>query len=172
MTTATLALPAASWPREQPLDGRLLVIEPQRQRFDDRQLRDLPLLLRADDLLIVNDAATLPASLPATAEDSEPLEVRLAGFGDREGDWRAVLFGRGGGRPGTEDRRPPPLLRAGAVLRFPGGLSGTLLAVSPASPRLVELRFDRTDGALWEALYRAGAPVQYSYLRGPLPLWH
>src|SRR5262249_41426583 len=71
-----------------------------------------------------------------------------------------------------EDRRPPPLLRAGAVLRFPGGLSGTLLAVSPASPRLVELRFDRTDGALWEALYRAGAPVQYSYLRGPLPLWH
>jgi S-adenosylmethionine:tRNA ribosyltransferase-isomerase len=34
------------------------------------------------------------------------------------------------------------------------------------------LRFDRDGGALWSALYRLGRPIQYSYLRGPLALWH
>ena len=52
------------------------------------------------------------------------------------------------------------------------GLSAEVVAVSPLSARLVDLRFDREGAALWAALFRIGRPVQYSYLRGALPLWH
>jgi S-adenosylmethionine:tRNA ribosyltransferase-isomerase len=45
-------------------------------------------------------------------------------------------------------------------------------SVSMISPRLVELRFDRSGSSLWSELYRVGTPVQYSYTRGPLELWH
>ena len=171
-TTTTLALQPATWPRDQPLEGRLLLVEPRRRRFEDRGLQDLPSLLQAGDLLVMNDAATLPASLAARTAQGEPVEVRLAGFGEGDAEWRAVLFGAGDWRTRTEDRPSPPPLAVGAPLRFAGGLGATLLALSPSSPRLVDLRFDRAGDALWEALYRAGAPIQYSYLRGPLPLWH
>ena len=68
----------ASWPREQPLDEKLLVVEPDRchgndsrgGRWRDTQVRDLPRFLAAGDLVVVNDAATLPASLRATAPGS------------------------------------------------------------------------------------------------------
>jgi S-adenosylmethionine:tRNA ribosyltransferase-isomerase len=33
------------------------------------------------------------------------------------------------------------------------------------------VRFEAEPDALWPALYRAGAPVQYSYLKEPLALW-
>jgi S-adenosylmethionine:tRNA ribosyltransferase-isomerase len=45
-------------------------------------------------------------------------------------------------------------------------------AVSPISPRLVDLRFDRTGAALWSRLYRAGRPVQYAHVAAELALWH
>ena len=44
--------------------------------------------------------------------------------------------------------------------------------ISPISPRLVRIRFDATGDALWSKLYALGAPIQYSYLKAPLKLWH
>ncbi len=46
------------------------------------------------------------------------------------------------------------------------------MAQSSVSPRFVSLRFDREGDALWSALFRVGRPVQYSYVRDALPLWH
>jgi S-adenosylmethionine:tRNA ribosyltransferase-isomerase len=104
------------------------------------------------------------------------LEVRLAGppADDQPGGrWPAVLFGAGSWRERTEDRPAPPRLAPGDRIAFADGtLAAEVIAVSPLSPRLVELRFDREGDALWAALYRLGRPVQYSYLRGPLALWH
>jgi S-adenosylmethionine:tRNA ribosyltransferase-isomerase len=163
----------ASWPREQPLDERLLVVtaSPVGGTWHDARMRDLPRWLAAGDLVVVNDAATLPASLRATAPGGRSVELRLAAHlgGDR---WRAVLFGEGDWRTRTEDRAPPPVLEPGAQLRLGDGLSAVVEEVSAASPRLVAVRFSLGGAALWAALYRLGRPVQYAHVAAPLENWH
>lgn len=148
-------------------------VEPRAGRFRDGRLADLPALLQAGDLLVVNDAATLPASLLGRTERGEPVEARLLGapLAAEDGAWPAALLGRGDWHARTEDRPPPPPLAPGATLAFAGGLGAAIERLSRISPRLVDLRFDRTGAALWTALYRAGRPVQYSYLDRPLDLW-
>lgn len=132
---------------------------------------DLPELLRAGDLVVLNDAATLPASLMGRTWGGASVEVRLAGRND-DGTWTAVLFGAGDWRTRTEDRPAPPAVAPGQPIVFDPALTAIVLAVSRVSPRLVELAFSAVGDRLWEALYRVGRPVQYSYLRAPLDLAH
>jgi S-adenosylmethionine:tRNA ribosyltransferase-isomerase len=160
----------ARWPREQTANERLLVIDPAADSLRDARIAELPAFLRRGDLLVVNDAATLPASLPGRGPRGEPLEVRLLGEVDREA-FRAVLLGAGDWRTRTEDRAPPIRVEAGERLEL-GGLAATVERVSRLSPRLVVLRFDRSGAALWLALYRAGKPIQYAYAAAPFELWH
>jgi S-adenosylmethionine:tRNA ribosyltransferase-isomerase len=82
-----------------------------------------------------------------------------------------VLFGAGDWRTATERRPAPEPVSRGAKLSF-DGIHAVVESVSPISPRLITLRFDRSGSALWSHLYRVGRPVQYSYTRGPLELWH
>jgi S-adenosylmethionine:tRNA ribosyltransferase-isomerase len=147
---------------------RLLHLDPRARRFRDKSLAELPALLRPGDLVVVNDAATLPGSLPAVGPRGEPVEVRLLGEAGA-GRWRAVLFGEGDWHIRTEERPAPPALRPGNTLRL-AGLRATLLSVWYVSPRLVDLRFDLEGAALWSALYRLGRPVQYAHLEAGLAL--
>lgn len=147
---------------------RLLHLDPHAGRFHDRTMTELPALLRSGDLLVVNDAATLPASLPAVAPGGARVEVRLLGEVDG-GRWRAVLFGEGDWHLRTEDRPAPPILRTGDTLKL-DGLQATVVSVWYPSPRLVELRFDEEGARLWSALYRLGRPVQYAHLEAGLAL--
>ena len=166
----------AAWPRDETEAERLLVVDPARGALADFAIRDLPGRLRRGDLLVVNDAATLPGSLEGRVAGS-PIEVRLVGPAE-QGTWTAALFGAGNWRWRTEDRPAPPVLVPGSTLVFdrPAGaappLRAEVVGVSEVSPRLVRLRFDRDGDALWSALYRRGRPVQYSYVRAPLALWH
>jgi S-adenosylmethionine:tRNA ribosyltransferase-isomerase len=159
----------AAWPRRDRLDTRLLLVEPEGGVLEDHEFRELPDILRAGDVLVLNDAATLPASLPASAQGG-PIEVRLAAAGATSRDWTAVLFGSGDWRRRTEDRPPPPRAKVGAVLSFAPGLLARIERVHEVSPRLVDLRFDQQGDELWAELYRIGRPVQYSHLCGPLSL--
>jgi S-adenosylmethionine:tRNA ribosyltransferase-isomerase len=168
----------AAWPRAESEWERLLVVDPAADTLADFAVRDLPSRLRAGDLLVVNDAATLPASLQARATDGAPVEVRLLGPAE-EGTWTAAVLGAGNWRWRTEDRPAPPPLPVDATLTFRGAhgdqgmpLKATVVAVSDVSPRLVRLAFDREGDTLWSAVYRTGRPVQYSYVRAPLALWH
>jgi S-adenosylmethionine:tRNA ribosyltransferase-isomerase len=147
----------ATWPRQ---DERLLVIDGQ---IEDARVRDLRRFLREGDLLVVNDAATLPASLMGNG-----YELRLAGQ-LASGAWTAVLFGAGDWRTRTEDRPAPPRVAVGQQLVF-GELTATVTHVSTVSPRLLTVRFEGDH--FWERLYRAGKPVQYAHVRAPLDLWH
>jgi S-adenosylmethionine:tRNA ribosyltransferase-isomerase len=122
-----------------------------------------------DDLLVVNDAATLPASLLGANESGFALEARLAG--EREdGTWRAVLFGPGDWHARTEERALPPRVRVGECLHF-DHLDARVAEIEADSPRLVALDFEQQGADLWRALYRAGRPVQYSYAARPFELW-
>jgi S-adenosylmethionine:tRNA ribosyltransferase-isomerase len=161
---------AASWPRGEPALDRLLHLDPRTGRRRDARVGDLPSLLAGGDLLVVNDSATLPASLRGRLGDA-PIELRLAGRRP-DGRWTAVLFGAGDWRTRTEDRPAPPAAAVGDRLVLGPELVAVVDEVSAISPRLVTARFDLTDDALWPALYRHGRPVQYAYAAAPLELWH
>jgi S-adenosylmethionine:tRNA ribosyltransferase-isomerase len=139
---------------------RLLYIHPG--GFGDRRAADLPSLLSPGDLLVVNDAATLPGSLPAG-----DLEVRLVAE-RRDGSFRAVLFGAGDWRTPTEHRPPPRAVAAGETLAI-GDLRARIERV--LRPRLIDVSFDKSGSELWLSLYRLGRPIQYSHLEAPLELW-
>jgi S-adenosylmethionine:tRNA ribosyltransferase-isomerase len=161
----------AAWPREVPLDERLLVVDPARGCWTHHVVRELPDLLRPGDLVVANDAATIPASLFATTASGRPVEVRLAATED-DRTWQAVLFGEGDWHTRTEDRASPPRLTAGEVLHVGEGLDVAVDAVDARSPRLVTVRFSLQGAALWTALHRYGRPVQYAHVRDWLAPWH
>lgn len=159
---------AASWPRANVTKERLLVVDPESGRHEDLTVAALPSLLAPGDVLVVNDAGTLPASLRARTSDGTPLELRIATL---HNDERAscVLFGDGDWREDTDARAPPPLLARNDTVTFDGGTIARVTLVSSSSARLVELVLG--DGASWSALaYAHGAPVQYAYMRAPLPV--
>lgn len=142
---------------------RLLVIDPLTRRFGDYQIAELPQLLGHGDVVVVNDAATLPASLRVDDE----LELRLIGA-EPDGTFQALSFGSGTFRDATEARGAPRKLEAGDRLAFGPELSARVLE---AEGRLLRLRFEQREAALWSALYRAGKPIQYAYASRPFELW-
>ena len=146
---------------------RLLVVDPAANDFAETSVSELPALLAPGDLLVVNDAATLPASLRGADDVGSPVELRLVGA-EEDGSFRGVLFGAGDWRQRTEDRPAP---RAGSLRLQFGALGARILERAPLSPRLVRVGFDVGGDALWAALYREGRPIQYSYATAPLPLW-
>lgn len=147
---------------------RMLVLDPHDGSTHTTRADHLGDWLQAGDLLVVNDAATLPASLHDTAQR---LEVRLTGP-PTDRIWRAVVFGAGDWHLPTEERAAPPRLDVGHRFRFGADLWATVARVSDVSPRLVEIIFDLDDpDALLAALYAAGRPVQYSYQSEELALW-
>ncbi len=161
---------AATGPRPDRARTRLLHVDPESGLLADHDVAALPRLLRPRDVVVVNDAATVPASLAGRTSGGLAVEVRLAGE-DEDGTWTAVLFGAGDWRQRTEDRPAPPLVPAGETLAFGPALSARVASVSSLSPRLVALRFREEGAALWAGLYRLGRPVQYAYARGDLDLW-
>jgi S-adenosylmethionine:tRNA ribosyltransferase-isomerase len=156
---------------ERPAPPRLLFVDGSARSVARRSLLDLPALLAPGDVLVVNDAATLPASLALTSHDAE---LRLSAFDGattfHDVVFRGVLFGPGSWREPTEERTSTPVLRPGDSLAA-GSLSGRVVDVDPEEPRLVTVRFEPTGAALLAALYRAGRVIQYSYLDRALELW-
>ena len=162
---AAFSLPPARAPRPS-ADTRLLHVDTARATLDDHPFSALPALLAPGDLLVVNDAATLPASLRLSNHDAE---LRLLGR-DSERRFRAVVFGAGDFRVPTEERGPAPRFRPGERLEL-GSLAASVVSVAEDEPRLVTVEFDRAGPSLLAALYREGRVIQYSYLERPLELW-
>jgi S-adenosylmethionine:tRNA ribosyltransferase-isomerase len=163
--SSAISLRPAAEPRA-PLAERLLHVDPGAHSFRDHSFSALPSLLRPGDLVVVNDAATLPASLRLENLDAE---IRLLSH-ETDGTFRAVAFGAGDFRTKTEERPLPPTFATGSVLSF-GALRARVVAVEANEPRLVRLRFDRDGRELYQALYEVGRVVQYSYVERPLELW-
>lgn len=158
---------------------RILVVDALTGVDGAHPARSLPDLLRAGDLVVVNDAATLPASLQARTAAGAAVELRIVGATDVDGGasyFTAALLGSGDWRTPTEDRPPPPAVRPGDVLAIGDELVAHVVAWSVVSDRLVHvelgLREPTADpSAIWAALYRAGRPVQYAHVPAPLALW-
>ena len=133
---------------------------------------DLATLFWSGDLVVANDAATLPASLRGEHERTgDPVEIRLAAFVSAGDPTRflAIAFGAGDHHTLTEDRAMPPALWPGDRL-----LLGPLVAVVERlvdHPRLLVLRFQGDTPEIFAGLARHGQPIQYAHVPALLALW-
>ncbi|MBL8134426.1 MAG: S-adenosylmethionine:tRNA ribosyltransferase-isomerase, partial [Anaerolineae bacterium] len=135
--------------------ARLLVSTPQGHQH--AIFRDLPALLEPGDLLVVNDSATLPASLPASSGGLSFIVHFSTDYGG--GIWLI--------EPRWSAAQPGPLpLNSGDALAMPG-LTGRLISRFPGLDRLWFVRF---DGDVQTAMTRFGAPIRYGYVSQRYPL--
>src|SRR6202035_3483305 len=142
---------AASDPIHRPANAKLLFVR-RNGSVEHRPRADFVGLLQPGDLVVANDAATLPASLSGIHVPSRrSIEVRLAGrrsLDPTEVDhFIAVVFGAGDFRTRTEDRALPPALTPGDSLEL-GPLHATVERLLD-HPRLVTLRFHGSPGEIW-----------------------
>lgn len=136
--------------------ARLLLVDDA--GLDDRIVRELPEILRAGDVLVVNDTRVIPAQLkgmrPAREEGgrTEPVEIDVT-LHKREEDgagarWRVFV-------------RPAKRLKPGDTLDFGHGLSARVAARDDAEALL---EFNLNGAAFDMALARAGAPPLPPYI--------
>jgi S-adenosylmethionine:tRNA ribosyltransferase-isomerase len=122
--------------------SRLLVLSADAARPEHRRFVDLPALVPAGALLVVNDARVIPARLHARKPSGGRIEVLLTEPDAAPGVWRALV--RGKLDPGTPLRLEPPRGRpapAGAppALTFVERLAdGTARVALPAGPGALE----------------------------------
>jgi S-adenosylmethionine:tRNA ribosyltransferase-isomerase len=164
---------AAQFPVQRARDARLLVVDAA-GRLQHAQRSQLAHFLQPGDVLVANDAATLPASLAGVHQrTSRTIEVRLAGRRSIDvadvREFTAVVFGEGDHRIRTEDRPAPPALHEGDVLVL-GPLRASVLRLLD-HPRLIELRFEGEPDAIWAGIAQHGKPIQYAHVQQPLALW-
>lgn len=153
------------------LDRRLakLAVVDVAGRTQHRPHVALAALFSADDPVIANDPATLPASLRGThCQSGKGIEIRLAAWISARDPTRfvAVAFGAGDHSTRTEDRLAPPPLSADDRLVF-----GPLVARVERlleHPRLLALRFAGDHAAVLAGLARHGRPIQYAHIPEPL----
>jgi S-adenosylmethionine:tRNA ribosyltransferase-isomerase len=137
--------------------------------------------LRPGDLVVANDAATLPASVHGVhVRSGAEIEVRLGGRSSLDTDdvqFTAIMFGAGDFHTRTEDRPLPTAIAPGDCLLLgpaPSKVERTLSAIVEGvlnHPRLVLLRFEGSPHAVWEGLARYGRPIQYAHIADPLAMW-
>jgi S-adenosylmethionine:tRNA ribosyltransferase-isomerase len=134
--------------------ARLLHVQPD--RLSDLTIRDLPSLLRAGDILVVNDTSVFPAQLAARRGDA-----RIGLTLDRphaDGTWKALA--RNGRR-----------VRVGDVLTVEGAAL-TASVTEKAPDGSLGVRFNQDGESLMDAFRQAGAlalPPYISRPQGPLP---
>jgi len=152
--------------------AKLLVVDA------DGRMRHLPRsalesLFMPGDLVVANDAATLPASLHGTHQPTgEPIELRLAAWVSMHDPTRfdAVAFGAGDYRTRTEDRPPAPPLSIGDRIGI-GPLAAVIESKHHRHPRLFRVRFLGSRATVLAGIARHGKPIQYAHRPEPLALW-
>jgi S-adenosylmethionine:tRNA ribosyltransferase-isomerase len=139
-------------------EGRLMVTTPDGQHQHARFF-ELANFLQAGDVVVVNNSATLPASLPAHGRLGDFIVNLSTDYGG--GVWLA--------EPRWSSSQPGPMpLERGEVFQV-AGLDVRLIAAYPGLPRLWFIRF---DGDVWAAMERSGQPIRYGYVNEAFALEH
>ncbi|HKV45054.1 MAG TPA: S-adenosylmethionine:tRNA ribosyltransferase-isomerase [bacterium] len=133
---------------------RLMTSSPRPEAISHGRFADLPELLRAGDLVVVNTSATLPAALRAIRSDGRGMALHLSTR--LPGDLWVV-------EPRAAEVTP------GERLALPGGGRATILVSYRHSRRLWIALLD-LDGPVIPYLHRWGRPIAYPYVRGSWPL--
>ncbi|MFZ0041162.1 MAG: S-adenosylmethionine:tRNA ribosyltransferase-isomerase, partial [Solirubrobacteraceae bacterium] len=133
----------------------------QEQMFHAR-FHELPDVLTAGDLVVVNDSATLAASVPGSRSDGSAVRVNFATRApELDARWRVVeLRSPDGSRPARG--------RAGETIIL-GGEGLELVAPYASGSRLLLARWDGT-GSVSELMRQYGQPIRYGYVEREWPL--
>ncbi|MEU0400784.1 S-adenosylmethionine:tRNA ribosyltransferase-isomerase [Streptomyces sp. NPDC006197] len=145
-------------------DVRLLVS--RGTAVSHHSFRELPALLRAGDVLVVNTSTTLAAAVDGRLgpePGGEPVVVHFSTRGD-DGRW-AVELRAPEPSGSTRPRGGGP---AGAVVRLPGG--ARLVCAEPLVPGGGRLWWARVDVDVPGLLGRYGRPIRYGYTDQDQPL--
>jgi S-adenosylmethionine:tRNA ribosyltransferase-isomerase len=136
--------------------ARMLVVEPDGSpTISDRGVRDLPQILRAGDVLVVNDTRVIPAALTGTrTRDGNAVEVH------------ANLIRRVALDTWEAFARPGRRLAVGDSVIF--GAGGGLLAevAAKAASGIITFRFNRSAADLDSAIADVGAMPLPPYIAG------
>ncbi|MFC8511314.1 S-adenosylmethionine:tRNA ribosyltransferase-isomerase [Streptomyces sp. NPDC057411] len=138
-------------------DVRLLVS--RGVRVAHRAFRELPGLLRAGDVLVVNTSVTLAAAVDGRLGPEPGGDRLVVHFSTRGDDGRWAVELREPDAAGTT--RPRPGGPAGAVVRLPGG--ARLVLEEPLAPGAARLWWARPDTEVPGLLARYGRPIRYGY---------
>ncbi len=154
-------------------DAKLLVVDADGV-VTHRARAGFPDLVRDGDIVVANDASTLPASLMGVhLPTGAPVELRLAGretlLPEDVRRFIAIVFGAGDFRTPTEQRSLPPVLQPGDTLQL-GPLSAEVVRML-GHPRLIAVHFRDSVAEIWEGVARHGRPIQYAHLSEPLAIW-
>ncbi len=108
--------------------SRLMVLDRQRQTVADHHFYELPQFLRAGDLLIFNNTRVIPARLFGTKDGPGGANVEVFLLKEKLTNvWECLV-------------RPGKRLKAGAVIQFPGGMTGTVNAFGAEGTRIIEFK--------------------------------
>jgi S-adenosylmethionine:tRNA ribosyltransferase-isomerase len=151
---------------------RLMVSYPETGRIVHARFKDLPGLLGAGDVLVVNTSGTRPAALDARRETGEILELRLSTRLPAD-LWVVELR-----RTGSQGSEPFFEASAGERLTLPAGGQASLLTPYRSDQRRPDPDLPRR---LWIAdlrlpsqpdlyLQNHGYPIRYKYVREAWPL--
>jgi S-adenosylmethionine:tRNA ribosyltransferase-isomerase len=174
MNVVTNSNPIATSSRlHRSFETKLMVIEENLNLIHDN-LDALTVYIGAGDVIVVNNASTLPSSFPGFHVSShEFIEVRLVqSLNDQINDvskWKVIIFGEGDWRIPTEERKNPPKVEVGDIFRFKANLFAKIINID--QNYLLDIEFEGSKNEIWQKLYEAGKPTQYSYLEEELHLY-
>jgi len=154
--------------------ARLLVMDEQ-GGMQTAPRAQLAHFFQPGDVLVANDAATLPASLLGThTRTGHAVEVRLAARPSLAAEdihrFEVIVLGEGDHHQRTEDRGAPPVLLPGDEIHFATSLHARVTRLL-GHARHVELDFEVEPDAFWSALAMSGRPIQYAHVPSELALW-
>lgn len=123
------------------------------------QFRDLATFFEPGDLLVVNESATLPASLPASGAVGDFILNLSTHYGGRL--WLA--------EPRWSSSQPGPLPVTSGERFSAAGLDARFITPYPGLPRLWFVAFEDNVAA---AMAAHGQPIRYGYVQEAYPLDH
>ena len=135
----------------QPRDScRLLVVDRASTNLSHRRFSDLPELLRADDLLVLNDTRVFPARLKGRKSTGARVEVLLLQRQNTT-DWTALVH---------------PGLKPGQFITYSSGLVAEVVAIGDEGERT--LRFNRSGADLTQLIDVIGEVPTPPYVKATL----
>ena len=142
---------------------RLMVASRRDGTLTHQVFRDLPDVLSAGDLVVVNISATLAAAVPARRSDGSACRIHFSTRAPRlDGSWRVVELR-------SADGARPARAHAGERVTLRGGSGLELVAPYASGARLLLARFTGA-GTVEDYLARHGEPIRYGYVRERWPL--
>jgi S-adenosylmethionine:tRNA ribosyltransferase-isomerase len=143
----------AQRPSDRREAARLMVVHPD-GRVEHHQVRDLPMLLGGDELLVFNDTRVIPARFDAVRQGTGGRVEGLYLESDSPGRWLVMLKARGSLQVGEQ------LLLDTAAVREqePGEQRLNIVEALGGGAWLVELAGDVDDMALLESIGRMPLP--------------